>query len=582
MAGLIPRYFIDDLLARTDIVELINARVKLKKAGRDYQACCPFHHEKTPSFTVSQKKQFYHCFGCHAHGNAISFLMEYDKLEFVEAIEELAALHGLEVPYEKSPQFDGKPKFNYQVKRDLYGLMEQIADYYKQQLLSHIPAQSYLQQRGLSEEVIQRFKIGFSSNQFSALKEKFGKTREECKKLLDLGMLSEKDNQNYYDRFRNRIMFPIRDRRGRTIAFGGRVLNDEKPKYLNSPESVTYHKSNELYGLFEALQVNNEPNILLVVEGYMDVVALAQFGVDYAVASLGTATTSEQLQLAFRYTDQIVCCYDADRAGKDAAWRALENALPYLEDGRQLKFIFLPDGEDPDTFIRQYGKSAFEEALNSALTMSDFLFLTLSNKVDFSSKEGKAKLAALAIPLIKRIPGDMLRLSLRNMLAQKMGIFDQSQLKSLIPSGLEKSDQHQSPKKIKRTPMRILIALLLQNPELIELVPSLAALKTLDEPGFDLFEKLTALCREKVGITTGQILEYWRDTEFSRPLEILAIWDHSIDDDKVEETFRETLKYLYLQFVERNINTLIAKDRLQGLTLEEKQQLAKLLNKKRK
>ncbi|MFY1027765.1 DNA primase [Actinobacillus seminis] len=579
MAGLIPRSFIDDILARTDIVELIHSRVKLKKAGRDYQACCPFHHEKTPSFTVSPKKQFYHCFGCHAHGNAISFLMEYDKLEFIDAVEELAAMHGLEIPYEKSPHFAGNSVKN---KRTLYELMREIAQFYQQQLLKHIPPQHYLQQRGLSPEIIQRFQIGFVPNTSNAVLRKFGANVELQQNLFDAGMLSRNERGDVYDRFRHRIMFPIRDRRGRYIAFGGRVLGDEKPKYLNSPECTIYHKGNELYGLFEALQVNDSPEMLLVVEGYMDVVALAQFGVDYAVASLGTATTPEQIQVAFRATEQLVCCYDADRAGRDAAWRALENALPFLEDGRQLKFIFLPDGEDPDTFIRQYGKAAFEDYLKNAQSLSDFLFATLSAQVDFSSPEGKTKLAALAVPLIKKVPGEMLRLSLRNMLAQKLGIFDQSRLDHLIPQAADSVHVAEEKKsEVKRTPMRVLIALLLQNPHLSQLVPNLAPLRVLNEPGLDLLEKLTALCLQKVGITTGQILEYWRDDkEYGSPLEILAVWDHLIDDDKVEDTFRETLKYFYLQLIDKNIERLIAKERAEGLELNEKQELAQLLMKK--
>ncbi|MFU2048414.1 DNA primase [Avibacterium gallinarum] len=583
MAGHIPRSFIDDVLARTDIVELINSRVKLKKAGREYQACCPFHHEKTPSFTVSPKKQFYHCFGCHAHGNAISFLMEYEKLEFIEAVEELANHLGLEIPYEKSPHFDGKnkPQANYRTKKDLYQLMQEIAVFYHQQLPHNIPAQSYVQKRGLSTEVIERFQIGFSPNQFSAVLNQFGRNQEDRQKLFDVGMLSRNEKQDVYDRFRNRLMFPIRDRRGRTIAFGGRVLGDEKPKYLNSPESMTYHKGNELYGLFEALQVNDSPEMLLVVEGYMDVVALAQFGVDYAVASLGTATTPEQIQLAFRSTEQLICCYDADRAGRDAAWRALENALPFLEDGRQIKFIFLPDGEDPDTFIRQYGKDGFEDYIRQAQPLSDFLFSTLSSQVDFSSKEGKGKLAALAVPLINRIPGELLRLSLRQLLAQKLGIFNEAQIEHLIPA--QKENDSSSPKQnaVKRTPMRVLIALLLQNPELIQIVPeNLSVLSVLNEAGLDLFEKITALCRERVGITTAQILEHYRDTEYFRPLEILAVWDHLVDEDKIEETFRETLRYFYLQLMDKNIEMLIAKERTEGLNEQERQALAQLLLKK--
>ncbi|MFZ7275416.1 DNA primase [Avibacterium avium] len=583
MAGHIPRSFIDDVLARTDIVELINSRVKLKKAGREYQACCPFHHEKTPSFTVSPKKQFYHCFGCHAHGNAISFLMEYEKLEFIEAVEELANHLGLEIPYEKSPHFDGKnkPQANYRTKKDLYQLMQEIAVFYHQQLPHNIPAQSYVQKRGLSAEVIERFQIGFSPNQFNAVLNQFGRNQEDRQKLFDVGMLSRNEKQDVYDRFRNRLMFPIRDRRGRTIAFGGRVLGDEKPKYLNSPESMTYHKGSELYGLFEALQVNDSPEMLLVVEGYMDVVALAQFGVDYAVASLGTATTPEQIQLAFRSTEQLICCYDADRAGRDAAWRALENALPFLEDGRQIKFIFLPDGEDPDTFIRQYGKDGFEDYIRQAQPLSDFLFSTLSSQVDFSSKEGKGKLAALALPLINRIPGELLRLSLRQLLAQKLGIFNEAQIEHLIPA--QKENDSSSPKQnaVKRTPMRVLIALLLQNPELIQIVPeNLSVLSVLNEAGLDLFEKITALCRERVGITTAQILEHYRDTEHFRPLEILAVWDHLVDEDKIEETFRETLRYFYLQLMDKNIEMLIAKERTEGLNEQERQALAQLLLKK--
>ena len=580
MKGTIPRTFIDDLLVKVNIVDLIDARVKLKKAGRDYQACCPFHHEKTPSFTVSAKKQFYHCFGCGAHGNAISFLMEYDKLEFVEAVEELADFAGLEVPYEKQPHFNGKPTASLQTKRNLYELMQDIARYYQQQLSQNIPAQSYLQQRGLSTEVIARFQIGFAPDGFGAVRQQFGKNKEEQQKLFDLGMLSRNDRGDIYDKFRNRVMFPIRDRRGRTIAFGGRVLGDEKPKYLNSPETITYHKGNELYGLYEALQTDETPQMLLVVEGYMDVVALAQFGIHYAVASLGTSTTAEQVQLLFRSTEQVICCYDGDRAGRDAAWRALENALPHLQDGRQLKFIFLPDGEDPDTFVRQYGKAGFEEYIQQAQSLSEFLFASLAPQVDFSTKEGKSKLAALAVPLIKQIPGDMLRLSLRNTLAQKLGILDQSQLETLIPSEIEQNQVVKPRNQVKRTPMRVLIALLLQNPELVKYVPDLQPLQALNEPGLKLLTELTALCRDQVAITTGQILEHWREREELKSLEILATWDHLIDDEKVLDTFKETLRYFYMQLIEKRIEALIAKERAEGLTLDEKYELTHLLVKK--
>ncbi len=580
MKGSIPRSFIDDLVARTDIVELINSRVKLKKAGRDYQACCPFHHEKSPSFTVSQSKQFYHCFGCGAHGNAISFLMEYDKLEFPEAIEELAALHSLEVPRENVINRDGKPQTSYKTRRNLYELLDLVAKFYQQQLTQDSTSQAYLQQRGLSQEIIDRFEIGFAPNAMDAVLRRFGNNPEEVQKLLDTGMLSKNDRGNLYDRFRNRVMFPIRDKRGRVIAFGGRVLGDEKPKYLNSPESATYHKGNELYGLYQALQHNENPEFLFVVEGYMDVVALAQFGVNNAVASLGTATTGEQIQLMFRATEQVICCYDGDRAGRDAAWRALENALPYLHDGRQLKFIFLPDGEDPDTFIRSQGKEGFERYLENAQTLSEFLFDSLLTQVDLSTKEGKSKLASLAVPLIKRIPGEMLRLYLRNILGQKLGILDPTQLEEMLPqAAIEKETVRHPMPKIEKTPMRLLIALLLQHPQLVKHIPEdVSFLQSLQEKGFDLFMELVHICHDNVGISMGGLLEYLRDSPNYRHLELLANWDHLVAPENIENTFIETLDFFYKKLVDRQIEILLAKDRTTGLNEQEKQELVLLLS----
>lgn len=579
MKGSIPRSFIDDLVARTDIVELINSRVKLKKAGRDYQACCPFHHEKSPSFTVSQSKQFYHCFGCGVHGNVISFLMEYDKLEFPEAIEELAALHGLEVPRENVINRDSKPQASYKTRRNLYELLDLVAKFYQQQLTQDRASQAYLQQRGLSQEIIERFEIGFSPNAMDAVLRRFGNNPEEVQKLLDTGMLSKNDRGNVYDRFRNRVMFPIRDKRGRVIAFGGRVLGDEKPKYLNSPESATYHKGNELYGLYQALQHNENPEFLFVVEGYMDVVALAQFGVNNAVASLGTATTGEQIQLMFRSTEQVICCYDGDRAGRDAAWRALENALPYLHDGRQLKFIFLPDGEDPDTFIRAQGKEGFERYLEQALTLSEFLFDSLLTQVDLSTKEGKSKLASLALPLIKRIPGEMLRLYLRNILGQKLGILDPTQLESMLSQkSVETTPKRHNMPHIERTPMRLLIALLLQNPHLVQNVPEdVTFLQSLQEKGFDLFLELVNICHANLGISMGGLLEYLRESPNYRHLELLANWDHLVSSENVENTFIDTLDFFYKKLLDRQIDILMAKDRTTGLNQQEKQELMMLL-----
>ncbi|WP_386695699.1 DNA primase [Lonepinella sp. MS14435] len=578
MAGLIPRSFINDIIAKADIVDIVNSRVKLKKAGtNNYQACCPFHHEKTPSFTVSKTKQFYHCFGCGAHGNALSFLMEYDKLEFVEAVEELANILGLDVPREETRGKSDKPYVNYQTKKDLYQLMQEIAELYQQQLPKSQLAQDYLQQRGLSKEIIQRFSIGFVPDSYDLVVRQFGHNKEEQERLFSLGMVKRSERGKVYDTFRNRIMFPIRDRRGRVIAFGGRVIGDGTPKYLNSPDTVTYHKGNELYGLYEALKINDSPEQLLVVEGYMDVVALAQFDVNYAVASLGTATTPEQINQIFRSTEQVICCYDGDRAGRAAAWRALENALPYLEDGRQLKFVFLPDGEDPDTYIRQYGKQQFEDYLQQAQSLSDFLFDHLLKDVKLATKEGKSKLAALAVPLIERIPGEMLRIYLNNILASKLGIIDPKQIEALLAQPQQKSAVQKMPE-VKRTPMRLLIALLLQNPELAQLEYDVSDIASLNEPGLALFDKLTRVCRDNVGITLGQILEYFRDTEDYKPLEILSTWDHLIEEEQISTTYIETYEFLLAQIIERRIEQLIAKDRTESLDSEEKQELFKLLS----
>ncbi|MDI6936098.1 DNA primase, partial [Serratia sp. Se-PFBMAAmG] len=412
MAGRIPRVFINDLLASTDIVDLIDARVKQKKQGKNYHACCPFHNEKTPSFTVSGEKQFYYCFGCGAKGNAIDFLMNHDRLVFVESVEELATQHGLEVPYEAG---NGPSPMERHQRQSLYQLLEGLDGFYQQSLRNPqaTSAQNYLATRGLSQQVIDHFAIGYAPAGWDNVLKRFGQQKEDRESLMEAGMLVSNDSGRTYDRFRDRVMFPIRDKRGRVIGFGGRVLGNDTPKYLNSPETPIFHKGRQLYGLYEAQKNHPQPARLLVVEGYMDVVALAQFGIDYAVASLGTSTTAEHIQLLFRSTDTVICCYDGDRAGREAAWRALETALPYMNDGRQLRFMFLPDGEDPDTLVRKEGKEAFEARMEQALPLSTFLFDSLMPQVDLSTRDGKTKLATLALPLISQIPGETLRIYMR-------------------------------------------------------------------------------------------------------------------------------------------------------------------------
>ncbi|WP_210532276.1 DNA primase [Pantoea ananatis] len=571
MAGRIPRVFINDLLARTDIVELIDARVKLKKQGKNYHACCPFHNEKTPSFTVNGEKQFYHCFGCGAHGNAIDFLMNYDRLEFVESIEELATSHGLDVPYEAG---NGPSQMERHQRQSLYQLMENLNGFYQQSLQqsSAQSARDYLEHRGLSADIINHFSIGYAPAGWDNVLKRFGKQPEDRESLMEAGMLVSNDKGLVYDRFRERVMFPIRDKRGRVIGFGGRVLGNDTPKYLNSPETPVFHKGRQLYGLYEALKNHPEPKRLLVVEGYMDVVALAQFGVDYAVASLGTSTTAEHIQLLFRSTDNVICCYDGDRAGREAAWRALETALPYMNDGRQLRFMFLPDGEDPDTLVRQEGKAAFETRMEQAMPLSSFLFDSLLPQVDLSSRDGKARLSTLALPLITQIPGETLRIYMRQALGNKLGILDDSQLEKLMPKQAPGGSAPVAPP-LKRTTMRVLVALLIQNPQLATLVPSLDGLAESKIAGLPLFIELVTRCNENPGLTTGQLLELYRGTNFSQTLETLAVWNHMIVDEESEAVFQDSLASVYDSALEERLEFLIARERTHGLSTDERREL---------
>ncbi len=581
MAGHIPRSFIDELLNRHDIVDIIDTRVKLKKQGKNYSACCPFHNEKSPSFSVSQEKQFYHCFGCGVHGNAIDFLMEFDRLEFVEAIEELAAMLGLDVPREQRSGFSASsgPTANVEQKRSLYDLMKGISLFYCSQLksASNISAINYLKNRGLSGEIVQKFAIGYVADEWELVKKNFGRDKSSQDSLVSAGMLIESDNGRRYDRFRGRIMFPIRDRRGRVIGFGGRIIGEGTPKYLNSPETPIFHKGKELYGLYEALQAYKDLPQALIVEGYMDVVALAQFGVDYAVASLGTATTSDHMQLLFRQTSEVICCYDGDRAGREAAWRAMEQALPYLNDGRQLKFMFLPDGEDPDTYIRQYGKEAFEQQISNSDSLINFMFRTLVEQVDTRTQEGKAKLTTLAVPLIDKVPGGTLRLYMRERLGKVLGIMDETQLQQLIARQGTPEARRPAQPEIKRTPMREVITLLLQNPNLSQLVPDLDSVQEIPLPGLSLFLQLLEKCRDNPHITTGQLLEYWRGDKDRPLLSRLAEWELPIDQDNIQDVFIDSLDKVLAQCIENQVEALQTKERSVGLSAEEKRELAELV-----
>ncbi|GAA0788818.1 MULTISPECIES: DNA primase [Pseudomonadati] len=566
----IPRDFINELIARTDIVDLIDRKVPLKKAGKNHSACCPFHSEKSPSFTVSRDKQFYHCFGCGAHGNAIDFVMEYDRLEFVDAIEELASQLGLDVPQENG----NTKRQDHGLSRDLYQLMEEANLFYQSQLRQHQDKQKvldYLDFRGLSDDVIKHFGIGFAPDGWDGLLGRYRQNQSAQDKLLTAGMLIENDSGKRYDRFRDRLMFPIRDRRGRVIGFGGRVLGEGTPKYLNSPETPIFHKGNELYGLYELKQLHRDPQHVLIVEGYMDVVALAQFGVDYAVASLGTSTTAEQFQLLVRSAKEVICCYDGDRAGREAAWRALETALPLLKPGDMVRFMFLPQGEDPDTMVRKIGKAAFEELIQQAMQLPEFLFETLSS----THGTDKGALAKQAITLIEKVQDSVLQNLLLESLSHKLGMNSSDDLKKKLGFAVKKP-QPLNAKGLqgRGTPLRLAIALLVQKPSLgFGLAPQ-PALNKIQMAGIDLLNHLLEITRTQQ-FNSAQLLEIHREHEQKSTLIKLAQWDHQVADENVLTEFKQTLIWLTNQYIEQRYQELSLK---QTLTKAEKMQLTKLIS----
>jgi DNA primase len=545
MAGKIPTQFIDDLLNRVDVVDVINQRVPLKKAGRDYQARCPFHDEKTPSFTVSQAKQFYHCFGCGAHGSAIGFLMEYDNLGFVEAVEELAQSIGLEVPRETGS--DQGPDL-----RPLYELMEEAARFYRHQLRSHPHAKEavdYLKSRGLSGEIAVTFGIGYAPAGWDNLISTLGKDSATLSRLLACGLTQEGENSGY-DRFRHRIIFPIRDRRGRTIGFGGRTIGDEKPKYLNSPETKLFHKGRELYGLYEARKADNKISRLLVVEGYMDVVALAQHGILNAVATLGTATTQDHLELIFRTCSEVVFCFDGDRAGRDAAWKALLTSLPVMRDGREVKFLFLPQGEDPDTQIRKEGREAFSQRIETAQPLSKFLFQQLTDQVEMESIDGRARLAQLATPLLEKLPSGVFRPMMFQHLEELVGIRDAHLDKGEQPNTpLQRRSTVPPARQHRPTPIRVAIAILLDSPHLYSVTESIESdWQKWDAPGINILTELLEIIRSQPTLNKAALLERWRDTEHFNHINKLANYRFDLPDMDLEAELRDALHKLNRQF----------------------------------
>ena len=592
MAGKIPRDFIDDLLSRTDVVDIVDSRVKLKKAGKNYQACCPFHNEKSPSFTVSQEKQFYHCFGCGAHGNAISFMMEFDRLEFVEAIEELARFHGLEVPREKGsrPAMSEEKK---QQQLDDYSLMDQVARFFQQQLRQNSNSEkaiNYLKQRGLSGDIVKQWEIGYAPDSWDALLNTFGKSPDKVKQLIDLKLVNQNDQGRRYDFFRDRIMFPIRDKRGRVVGFGGRVLDDGGPKYLNSPETRIFHKGSELFGFYHARQQNRQLDTVVIVEGYMDVVALSQFDINIATAALGTATTPEHIQMLVRATSHIVCCYDGDRAGREAAWRALENALPALKDGVRLSFLFLPDREDPDTMVRQVGKEAFMTKLDSAMPLSRFFFENLLKTHNVGTPEGKRALKNAALPLIEGVLGDDQKQMLLEELAKHTGEYDRFKLQQDISKANNAGRKPgYSPNlnqvgKTRLSPLRMLIRLLLDMPSLAtrcqEVQPGVFAGS--QAAGMDLLLAVHQYCTQHPHATTAQLVENFRDHPHSPTIAKLLLQEHLVKDEDAERVYTDSFARLLDWHFDSRIETLISRSRVQPLSKAEKEELNLLMKERQK
>lgn len=572
MTGLIPQSFIDELLNCTDIVEFVDSYVPLKKRGTSHIACCPFHNEKNPSFNVVPKKQFYHCFGCGASGNVISFAMTYLHQSFPDAIETLATRAGLAIPRDKDPE-----KQTHSL--NLYALLNRVAGFYQQTLKSSGQvAINYLKQRHVSGEVAKLYQLGYAPSGWQTIEMQFRPNKQE---LIATGMLIQKDDGKTYDRYRHRIMFPIHDRHGKIIGFGGRAIDaDQKPKYLNSPETVIFQKNRELYGLHQILQQPGNLNNVLIVEGYMDVIALAQHGIMNAVATLGTATSTYHIQLLSKHTKQLIFCFDGDAAGRQAAWRALENSLSQLNAGLAASFIFLPDGHDPDSLVREEGVELFRQRLQNATPLNQFFFDTLTNDIDHTNLTGKSQLVNAAKPyLIKMTDGPYKQLMM-NELARLTRI-ETHRLGLLIDEKIIKKTPDAG-NNITRTPIRIATALLLQHPELYSACAKQISHDALKDPKNHVLQAIVQQIAEKPTINTATLVEAWRDSPLFDSINKLAAWTHQVPEDALANEFNDIIRFLAKQNQENEIQQLIEKARHQGLTKMDQLTLQDMLKKRHK
>jgi DNA primase len=575
MSGRIPQHFIDELMRRVDIADVVGSRVPLKKAGREYKACCPFHGEKTPSFTVSPTKGFYHCFGCGAHGTALGFLMDYDRMDFVSAVEELASRCGLEVPREGGN--DAGPSLG-----PLYEALARAADYFEKALRTSPAAIDYLRGRGLQGETARDYRIGYAPPAWDGLLRELGAALPAAQ-LLAAGLIIERDSGGHYDRFRDRIMFPIRDSRGRVTGFGGRIIGEGEPKYLNSPETPVFHKGKEVYGLYEARQAQRQLGRLLVVEGYMDVVSLAQHGIRDAVATLGTATTAEQARQLLRVVPEIVFCFDGDRAGRAAAWRALQASLPELRDGRQIGFLFLPDGEDPDSLVRKEGAEAFRARMGTSQPLSDYLVEELRRQSGGDSIDARARLAELARPLLQAVPEGIYRELLTERLAAEVGLRPEKLVAALgdtapaetpLPRPQRRpSSRHGPPRP---SLVRQAITLLLHYPAAGARVTVPQGLGAVRQRGVPLLCELLDLTRAQADLAPGALIERFRERPEGRHLAELLTGPMLVDEAAAARELDDSLRRILASDREERLAELVSKAASGALSAEEKEQFRAL------
>lgn len=572
MAEHIPKEFLELVLQRTDLISLVDARVPLrKKTGNNFFACCPFHNEKTASFSVSQAKQFYYCFGCGAHGNAIDFLIHYDRLSFPEAVEALAKQLGLAIPHSKTQEKSLS-------LQHLYTVLEKVAAFYHGQLEQAPGAKEYFKKRGISDEIIKTFCLGYSPRG-DALLHLFGKTPQGLKELQDTGVINQKDGRAY-DRFRERIMFPIQDRRGRFIGFGGRVLDQSEPKYLNSPETALFQKGHELYGLYQVLKMNRQLPRLLIVEGYLDMIALYQHGLTYAVATLGTAMTAYHVQSLFRYTAEIVFCFDGDNAGRRAAWRAVQVLFPVMPDTVQFRFMFLPEGDDPDSLVRREGKATFEKRILEAQTLSQYFFQSLTQDIDPTTTDGKARYIKTALDHLKNLPEGIFKQTLLGELEEKTRT-NLKTLKGTSGSSLSESTAKTLGTRLigkdqRSSLLRYALALLVQYPELAQYLTDPLPLD--ETPGTALFNTVLALAKTQQPLNSALLFEHFRGQPEEKWIATLAQQELSIPKSGYKSEFLGALQQLKKQAKSQLVQKLLEKKRLLGkLTAEEEQNLNDLI-----